>query len=77
MAKRTAYSHAQITETAKKDSLVILFMQHFFLPRQIAIKDLDELGGTKRAPQSIAQIGEKEFETIKRMGGIDERFAVH
>jgi hypothetical protein len=77
VAKRTAYSHAQIMETSKKNSLVILFMQHFFLPRQIAIKDINRLGGTAKAPQSIAQIGDDDFENIRRMGGIDERFAVH
>ena len=57
--------------------MVILFMQHFFLPRQIAIKDFDESGSIQRAPQSITQIGEKEFGIIRRMGGIDERFVVH
>jgi rRNA-processing protein FCF1 len=77
VAKRTAYSQAQIMDTSKKDSLVILFMQHFFLPRQIAFKDLGRLGGTTKAPQSIAQIGDDDFENIRRMGGIDEHFAVH
>lgn len=77
VAKRTAYSQAQILETSKRASLVILFMQHFFLPQQIAIKDFGESGSIQRAPQSITQIGEKEFGTIRRMGGIDERFVIH
>jgi len=77
VAKRTAYSQAQIAETSKKDTLVILFMQHFLLPRQISFKDLNGSGESHRPPQSIAQMVDQEFEEIRRMGGIDERFVVH
>lgn len=77
VTKRTAYSMTQLMETAKKDTLVILFMQHFLLPQQIPFKDLVSSGGMRRPPQSIAQMDDEEFEKIRRMGGIDERFVVH
>lgn len=77
MEKRTAYSQAQVIEISKKNALVILFMQHYFLHRQIALKDLGSSGAKRRTPQSIAQIGDDEFESIRTKGGIDERFAVH
>jgi hypothetical protein len=77
VAKRTVYSYDEIVEMSKKPTLVIIFRNHFHLPRPIPLKDLIDLGIIKGAPQTVMQVSEDGYNEIRKRGGIDERYSIH
>ena len=77
VAKRTVYSYAEIAEISKKQTLVLIFRNHFHLPHPIPLMVLIDSGVVKGAPQTIMKITGDGYDEIRRRGGIDERYSVH
>jgi predicted nucleic acid-binding protein len=71
IAKKTVYSQSEIVQILADPTTIIIFKWLFDLRRPVAIMDI---GGFSRAPQSIAGLTQQQYESIKRLGGIDERF---
>ncbi len=74
VGKRTVYSYAEIQEISKKSTTVILFNHHFHFKKPVQYKKLLNEKILLGPPQSITEIGHKEYQKIKSLGGIDERF---
>jgi len=74
IGKRSVYSNEQIEKMAEKETLVILFKQHFHLSL-LPLDTLKEIG--LYSPQSISEIPHEKYLKIKERGGIDERFTVN
>ncbi len=74
IGKRSVYSNDEIEEIAEKETLVILFKQHFHLSL-LTLDTLREMG--LYSPQSISEIPHEKYLEIKERGGVDERFAVN
>jgi hypothetical protein len=77
VAKRTVYSYSEIAELAKKQTLVLIFRNHFHLPHPIPLKVLIDTGIVKSAPQTITEITGDGYDEIRKRGGINERYSVH
>ena len=75
VGKRTVYSTAEIEEISKQNTTVILFNHHFHFKKPIKYKKLLNIGILRGPPQSITEIEHEDYQKIKQIGGIDERFA--
>ncbi|MDD3714496.1 MAG: hypothetical protein PHU16_06495 [Atribacterota bacterium] len=76
IGKRSVYSVKEIAEMTRKPTKVILFMQHFNLPKPVPLEFLKRENIIGWAPQSISEIEHKEYQQIKKTGGIDESFTI-
>jgi hypothetical protein len=74
VGKRTVYSFTEIEEISKKSTTVILFMHHFHFKNPVQYKTLLKEKILRGPPQSITEIGHENYQKIKFLGGIDERF---
>jgi len=74
VGKRTVYSTAEIEKISKKDTTVILFNHHFHFKNPINYNKLLNIGILRGPPQSITKIEHEDYQKIKQLGGIDERF---
>ena len=73
--KRTVFSKKEIQEIASKPTMVILFMHQIYFKNAIKLNDLRSLD--IRSTQSITQIDNEKYITIKEIGGVDERFTIN
>ena len=74
VGKRTVYSYAEIEEISKKATTVILFNHHFHFKKPVKYNKLLNENILRGPPQSITKIEHEEYQKIKLLGGIDERF---
>lgn len=74
--KRTVYTSGEIAELAQKPTTVILFKWHFDLSNQIHYHELLAADVLKGPLQTIQQINDDSYRTIKERGNIDERFTI-
>lgn len=74
VGKRTVYSYAEIEEISKKSTTVILFNHHFHFKKPVQYKKLLNEKILRGPPQSINEIRHEDYQKIKSLGGIDERF---
>lgn len=75
--KRTVYSIHEIIEISEKSTLVILFTFHFHFDNPVGYDFLLQQGILKGPPQTIIEIDDSSYRTIKHAGGIDERYIVN
>ena len=75
VGKRSVYTYDEIQEMVKTPVTVIIFRHHFYFQNPLHLNELikDKILGS--APQSITEIFHKKYISIKRRGGIHERFA--
>lgn len=74
VGKRTVYSTAEIEKISKKNTTVILFNHHFHFKKPIKYNKLLNVDILRGRPQSITEIEHEDYQKIKLLGGIDERF---
>jgi len=74
VGKRTVYSYAEIEEISKKATTVILFNHHFHFKKPVKYNKLLNENILRGPPQSITKIEHEDYQKIKSLGGIDERF---
>ena len=74
VGKRTVYSFTEIEDFANDPTTVILFNHHFHFKKPVRYKKLLKENILRGPPQSITEIGHENYEKIKKLGGIDERF---
>lgn len=74
VGKRTVYSFAEIEEISKKATTVILFNHHFHFKKPVKYKKLLKEKILRGPPQSITEIEHEDYQKIKKIGGINERF---
>ena len=77
VGKRSVYSLSELMEIAKKPTIVILFRHHFHLKNLVNFRELKAARVLAGPPQSIVQITDESYASIKRKGGIDERFTIN
>jgi len=76
VGKRTVFDRAGINEMTESPVTIIKFRFHFYLKDRLNPNDLQEIGISTTALQSILQINHENYLQIKKKGGIDERFTV-
>lgn len=76
IGKRSVYTSEEI-ENMKKPLGIILFRHHFHLQKDVPLRIARELKILSGHPQSISQISEEQYITLKKNGGVDERFTIH
>jgi hypothetical protein len=74
VGKRTVYTYAEIKEFSKKATSVILFNHHFHFKKPVKYNKLLEEKILRGPPQSITEIEHEDYQKIKKLGGINERF---
>ncbi|MFH1095838.1 MAG: EVE domain-containing protein [Candidatus Micrarchaeota archaeon] len=74
VGKRTVYSLTEIGRMALKPTLVIRFRWHFDLKKPLKYMVLSTNRVLAGPPQSILQLNEEQYRTIKALAGIDPRF---
>ncbi len=74
VGKRTVYSYTEIEEISKKATTVILFNHHFHFKKPVKYNKLLNEKILRGPPQSITKIEHEDYQKIKSLGGIDERF---
>jgi len=74
VGKRTVYSYTEIEEISKKATTVILFNHHFHFKKPVKYDKLLNENILRGPPQSITQIEHEDYQKIKSIGDIDERF---
>ena len=74
VGKRTVYTYAEIEEISKKATTVILFNHHFHFKKPVKYKKLLKEKILRGPPQSITEIEHEDYQKIKKIGGINERF---
>lgn len=72
IGKRTVYTVSEIEKMLEKPVLCILFRHHFYFKNPINIKMLKML-----PPQSILEISHDQYNKIKKLGGLNDRFIVN
>jgi predicted nucleic acid-binding protein len=78
VGKRTVYSKDDLLEIlVQGPATIIIFLLHFELKRYISLRNLQEAGIVRRAPQSVMEISNERYQQILRIGGLDERFTFH
>jgi predicted RNA-binding protein with PUA-like domain len=77
VGKRTVYSKKEIIELATKPCAIILFRHHFYLRQLLSLKQLRSLEVLAAPPQSIVQIKQDAYASVRTEGKIDERFTIH
>jgi len=73
--RRTVYSRAEIEETAKRDTLVLLFTWNCYLDRVVSLDQLRKFGISDR--QSVSEISHEQYIKIISAGGISGHLVIH
>ncbi|MEN6343179.1 MAG: hypothetical protein ABFC89_11555 [Methanospirillum sp.] len=76
VGKRTVYSPTEI-EGFKKPLTIILFRHVTHLATPLRIGQLQDMDILKAAPQSISNLSDEKYETIKALGGINGRYTIN
>lgn len=76
VGKRSVFSKKEIEDMAQKPTTVIRFSWHFDLQNTISYEWLLDDDILSAQLFTIQSIGEEGYKSIKREGGIDERFAL-
>lgn len=77
VGKRTVYTKEEIANMVSRPVTVILFQHHFYLKKLVSYMELYRKGVLSGPPQSIVQITDGGYQSIKEMGEIDGRFTIH
>ena len=77
VGKRSVFSESEIEKMAKKPTTVLLFNWYFDLSDPIRYQDLRDEEIIAGAPQTIQQLNEDSYNSIKKLGDIDERFTIN
>jgi hypothetical protein len=77
VAKRTVYSAAEISHILELGPMtVILFRHHFHLSPTLTLNQLKMMGVLKGAPQSIVEVADGAYRSIREKGGVDAKYFV-
>ena len=74
VGKRSVFTYEEIQEMVRTPVTVIVFRHHFYFQNPLHLDELIEDKILSSAPQSIIEISHKKYDSMKRRGGIDERF---
>jgi hypothetical protein len=78
VGKRTVYTKNELLEILNQGpATIIIFLLHFELKKYISLHNLQKAGIVRRAPQSVMEISNARYQQILKIGGLDERFALH
>ncbi len=77
VGNRTVYTPQEVEEMVKSPTTVILFTFNFHFPKAVMLGTLREEGIIKTQTQSITEVSHRNYERIKRLGELDERFAIN
>ncbi len=78
VGKRTVYSKDELVSLVNHGPvMIIFFLLHFDLKKYISLRNLQDAGIVRRAPQSVIEISNERYQQILKMGGLDERFTLH
>lgn len=78
VGKRSVYTKDDLFDILKQGpATIIIFFLHFELKRYISLRNLQEAGIVRRAPQSVMEISSEGYQQILKIGGLDERFTLH
>jgi predicted nucleic acid-binding protein len=78
VGKRTVYSKDELVSLVNHGPvMIIFFLLHFDLKKYISLRNLQDAGIVRRAPQSVMEISNERYRQILKMGGLDERFTLH
>ncbi|MBN1800335.1 MAG: hypothetical protein JW891_02455 [Candidatus Lokiarchaeota archaeon] len=75
VGKRTVYSFAEIEKISQEKTTVIIFSHHFHFKTIVEYDKLLKEKILTGPSQSITEIDQEKYLKIKKLGGIDERFA--
>lgn len=77
VGKRSVFTDEEIDEFSEQSTTVILFLWHFDLPSPTSYENLLSCNILSGPLQTITEISNQDYKTIRENSGIDERFARH
>lgn len=77
VGNRTVYRESEVNLISKKSNCVIVFQHHFHFKRPVRRPVLLKEGIIKASPQSITQISNDAFDSICKLGKLDERYIIN